>query len=65
MKTLLILSVVAALATGCAGPGGPAEQTGRSIDHGAQKVGDSVEHGAQKVGEGVEKTGEKIQEAVH
>ncbi|HEY5895562.1 MAG TPA: hypothetical protein VIT91_20265 [Chthoniobacterales bacterium] len=51
MKALIAVCIAAILMAGCYGPGGPAQRTGRTIDHGAAKVGEAVE-----------KTGEKIQE---
>lgn len=51
MKILIPICIAAVWTVGCHGPGGPAERTGRSIDHGAAKVGGAVE-----------KTGQKIQE---
>lgn len=52
MRVLISMCIAAILAAGCEGPGGPAQRTGRTIDHGAAKVGEAVE-----------KTGESIQEA--
>jgi hypothetical protein len=52
MKIAIVLGMAALALAACAGPGGPATQTGRAVDN-------AVYH----VGSGIERTGETIENA--
>ena len=68
LTTVFAVAVLAIAGCGDDGSGqGPAQQTGKAVDHAADKTGETLKEGAQKTGEavkeGAEKTGEAVEKA--